>query len=415
MNTNNPGQQPIRSTPPGFGGPSGGNRNMNGMSGGDFQEALNNLLSNPQSLCQILGGSSISPNEGSVSEAAKSPIPFSTGSHQSPYQQGMHNGLLQQNMSHLSMLPRSSSSTGGAGGLSATGAGLDQGGVSSAILDLLMQSMKTDQTGPSSATEGYNGLKHQQHQQQHQHQHNAWSSGLSTPPSPIGNNRSFVHNGHGNGNGHHGVPSSMPQRSGSNGSSEMSSSSPRSPSYSPFPRSSTNKGILESGNGNVSPTPTPWSNPVLGSPPNSGGFGAPHQQQQQQHHHHHHHHLPTHHSPSFPGIQTRNIWGSHHSLSPGVSSMNSNNNNNNNNNPNLMNAMGQKRKVNHETGLDMEGFLPTPPMGGLNNGLSPHVVLGASAGHNTTLPPPSLCNPAEMSASMASHYTDTYYKRKKKT
>lgn len=354
INSNSLTQQ-IRSTPPGFCGPNM-SRGMNGMSG-DFQEALNNLLNNPQNLCHILGGNSMSP--GDNSSGAKSPIPFSNNSHQSHFQQGMHNGLLQQNVSHMQNMPRGQSHSGG----------LDQGagGVSNAILDLLMQSMKPDQA----PNDGFNGLKH-----------NAWSSGMSTPPSPIGNNRSF-HNGHSS--NHHGGPS-MPQRSGSNGSSEMSSSSPRSPSYSPFPRSS-NKSMLESGNGNVSPTP--WSNPVLGSPPNSGGFGAPH-------------HLPTHHSASFQGVQTRNIWGSH-SLSPGVNSMNSN----------LMNSMGQKRKVNHD-GLDIDGFLPATL--GLNNG-SNSVLLGATTAHHhhhSTLQPPTLCNTNDIANTLSNHYADTYFKKKKK-
>lgn len=351
LNPNNSAQQ-IRSTPPGFCGPNG-NRGMNGMNG-DFQEALNNLLSNPQNLCHILGGNTMNPNDNS--NGAKSPIPFANNSHQMQYQQGMHNGLLQQNVPHLQNMQRGPSMSNG----------LDQGGVSNALLDLLMQSMKTDQ----GTNDGFNGMK----------QHNTWSSGMSTPPSPIGNNRSF-HNGH-NSN-HHGGPT-IPQRSGSNGSSEMSSSSPRSPSYSPFPRSS-NKGLLDSGNGNVSPTPTPWSNQVLGSPPNSGGFGAPH-------------HLQTHHSGNFPGSQTRNIWGNH-SISPGASSMSNNNN-----------LMGQKRKVNHETGLDLEGYLPSSI--GLSNG-PPNLLLGAAPGHNN-MQQPNLCNTGDLANTLSSHYADTYFKKKKK-
>ncbi|CAG7822372.1 unnamed protein product [Allacma fusca] len=282
------GHNSHKNSPPGFVTPNGHHQGRVGT--GDLQDAINSLLSNPQNLSHLFGNNT---NGGNISP----PPQFANHGH--------HGHSLQNSHQHR---------------LNQMGGSMDNNGVSNAILDLLMQSMKGDhQQHPHHMPPSNDGFHNPSMK------HNSWSTGISSPPSPIGNNRPFMTNGHGQ---------PIPQRSGSNGSSEMSSSSPRSPSYSPFSRNCS-KGLMESGNGNVSPTPTPWSNSVLGSPPHPG-FGT-------------------------SSFQNR-IWAP--SVSPGGSN-------------NLINSMGQKRKVNHESMSETEFIGHQPP-------------------------------------GLTSHYADSYFKKKKK-
>lgn len=368
-------------SPPGFATPNGQfhqynqNRHSNlsrGGSTGDLQEALNSLLSNPQSLSNLFGNQQHQHlNNGN--SGPMSPQSFQFHQQNNPFQQ---NNQYDEPMNRGSN-PFSDPQQINGGGI-----------VSNAILDLLMQSMKNDQ---------------QQQQNQFHHsplidgfmkERQSWSSGMSTPPSPIGNpTRQSLNNGNGahHNNGHQ----ILPLRSGSNGSSEMSGSSPRSPNYSPFSRqhsSGNNKNVLESGNGNVSPTPTPWNNSVLGSPPHSIlGFGV---------------------SNNGSGYHNRNIWApsvspgngnnnNHHGLNGGSSSHHQQNKSHHHHN----NLMGHKRKVN-EPMSDSEFAGSSPSSTTSSSHLSPGGNMscgstGSSCGGNSNGP-------------LSNYYNDTYYKKKKK-
>jgi len=347
----------------------------------DLQEALNSLLNNPHNISSLLGGSGYGGN-GDTSSPTSPPFLNAGNNHQN-MQQGNGHGI---NLGALSRL-------GGNGSL-------EQNGLSTALLELLAQSAKDqNQVDP------FGQMKSS----------NSWSSGMSSPPSPIGNNRPF-HNNNGHNQHHH----MTPQRSGSNGSSEMSSSSPRSPTYSPFPRNSNKGLLLESGNGNGSPTPTtPWSNSVLGSPPYSGGhFGG-----------HHHQQGSNNAGCATGGFQGRNIWAaSPASLSPG-----NNGGHVNGNNSMMLNALGQKRKVHHEGGAEMDAFLHAAaqpshglprghPCSGINSVHSPPVLTngsgpnggpnGACTGANGLMGGGSLSGSNNIP--MGNHYADSYFKKKKK-
>ncbi|OXA63363.1 Ribonucleoprotein PTB-binding 1 [Folsomia candida] len=369
------------SSPPGFSNchssSSAGNMHLNHHRGvnGDLQEALSSLLNNPQSFNQIFGGGGGNHHQqqqgldSSFSQQGGRLPPHHHQHHQQqqhPHHQYHNNPHQRQQQSYPS--------------------GLEQqvgGGMPNALLDLLMQSMKGDQQ------------QQMQHMQQQHHggdafnggmkHNNSWSSSNSNPPSPIGSNH--------RGGPFGGLGGGQPQRSGSNGSSEMSS--PRSPSsYSPFSRNSS-KGLLESGNGNLQHDATVHSSLNSPIPPpsstwNAGGYiGAAHHQHHQQ-------------QSSFTS-QSRNIWAAP-SVSPGATSLNSNNNNSL-----LLNPLGIKRKqVHHDGGvgaggLEIDGFL-----GCGGNSSSSTSTLG---GINQQLHNAHLNHPHEP---LPSHYADSYFKKKKK-